>query len=55
MAAVQATENHGDDIIHGDDINHGDDSGSTEVKGIVPWNISQMITNTVPISTRIVS
>ena len=27
---------------------------STEFKDILPWNISQMITKTVPISTRIV-
>ena len=29
-------------------------SGSTQFKGILPWNISQMITKTVPISTTIV-
>ena len=29
-------------------------SRSTEFKGIFPWNISQMITKTIPISTRIV-
>ena len=29
-------------------------SRSTEFKDILPWNISQMITKTVPISTRIV-
>ena len=29
-------------------------SGSTEFKDFLPWNISQMITKTVPISTRIV-
>ena len=29
-------------------------SRSTEFKDIVPWNSSQMITKTVPISTRIV-
>ena len=29
-------------------------SKSTEFKDILPWNISQMITNTFPISTRIV-
>ena len=29
-------------------------SRSTELKDILPWNISQMITNTVPTSTRIV-
>ena len=29
-------------------------SRSTEFKDIFPWNISQMITKTVPISTRIV-
>ena len=29
-------------------------SGSTESKNFFPWNISQMITKTVPISTRIV-
>ena len=28
-------------------------SRSTEFKGIIPWNISQMITKTVPISTSI--
>ena len=28
-------------------------SRSTEFKDILPWNISQMITKTVPISTRI--
>ena len=30
-------------------------SRSTEFKDIMPWNISQMITKTVPISTRIVT
>ena len=29
-------------------------SRSTEFKGMIPWNIPQMITQTVPISTRIV-
>ena len=29
-------------------------SRSTKFKDILPWNISQMITKTVPISTRIV-
>ena len=29
-------------------------SRSTEFEDILPWNISQMITNTIPISTRIV-
>ena len=29
-------------------------SRSTEFKDILPWNISQMITKTIPISTRIV-
>ena len=29
-------------------------SRSTEFKDILPWNISQMVTKTVPISTRIV-
>ena len=29
-------------------------SGSTEFKDIFPWNISQMITKTIPISTRLV-
>ena len=29
-------------------------SRSTEFKGILPWNISQMITKTNPISTRVV-
>ena len=30
-------------------------SRSTEFKDILPWNISQMITKTIPISTRIVA
>ena len=29
-------------------------STSTEFKDVLPWNISQMITKTVPFSTRIV-
>ena len=29
-------------------------SRSTEFKDIIPWNISQMITKTIPISRRIV-
>ena len=29
-------------------------SRSTEIKYILPWNISQMIMKTIPISTRIV-
>ena len=29
-------------------------SGSTDFKDILPWNISQMITETIPISTKIV-
>ena len=29
-------------------------SGSTKFKDILSWNISEMITKTVPISTRIV-
>ena len=29
-------------------------NSSTEFKDILPWNISQIITKTVPISTRIV-
>ena len=29
-------------------------SRSTEFKDILPWNISQMITMTVPISTKLV-
>ena len=28
-------------------------SSSTEFKDIIPWNISQMITKTIPISTMI--
>ena len=68
MAAAQAAENHGDirldliltmrDIYINSNPNpptkFPSSSRSTEFKDIFPWSISQMITKTVPISTRIV-
>ena len=68
MAAAQAAENHGDewcltwyltmrDIYINSNLNSLSkftSSRSTEFKDILPWNISQMITKTIPISTRIV-
>ena len=66
MVAAQAAENHGDEwglllrMMH-IYINFNlisltkflSSSGSTEFKDILPWNIFQMITKTIPISTRI--
>ena len=69
MAAAQAAENHGDKWgltwylwwrIHTSiptwthSQNFTSSSRSTDFKDTLPWNISQMITKTIPISTRIV-
>ena len=69
MAAAQAAENHGDEWVltwyflwgiytstpiwtHSQKLNSS--SRSSRFKDILPGNISQMITKTIPISTRIV-
>ena len=69
MAITQAAENHGEecgldliftitDIYINSNLNplikFTSSSRSTEFKDILPWKISQIITNTVRISTRIV-
>ena len=69
MAAGQAAENHGNELrldlilpMRNIYINSNlkpltkfaNSSRSTELKDIFQWNISQMITKTVPISTTIV-
>ena len=65
MAAVQAAENHGDEwgliwyLLSGIYTSiplttFTSISRSAKFKDILPWNISQMIIKTVPISTRIV-
>ena len=68
MAAAQAAKNHeeewGSTWYYGEEYIHEfqpdlpkkftSSNRSTEFKNILPWNISQMITKTVPISTRIV-
>ena len=67
MAAPQADENHGDEwgltkylrweICIQSNLNTTakfTSSKSTKFKYILPWNISQIITKTVPISIRIV-
>ena len=64
MAAAQAAENHGDEwcltcrnIYISSNLNpltkFTRSSRNIKFKDILPWNISQMITKTVPISTRI--
>ena len=62
MAAAQEAENHGDEIFHEGYIHQFqpepfkkfNSSRSTKFKDILPWNISQMITKTIPRRTRIV-
>ena len=64
MTAVEADENHGDGwgltwfIYLNYNLNplntFSSSSRSTVFKDILPWNMSQMITKSVPISTRIV-
>ena len=67
MAAAQAAENHGDEwwdltwyFWQGNSNQNpltkfsSSSSRSTEFKDILPWNISQIITKTIPISTSIV-
>ena len=67
MAAAQAAENHGDEwwdltwyFWQGNSNQNpltkfsSSSSRSTEFKDILPWNISQIITKTIPISMRIV-
>ena len=67
MVAAQAAENHGKrlelilamrDIYINSNLNpltkFTSSNRSTEFKDIPPWNISQMITKTIPISTRTV-
>ena len=68
MAAAQATENHGDEwdltwyfqwgIYVNSNLNpltkFTSNSRSMEFKDNLPWNISQMIRKTIPISMRIV-
>ena len=61
MAASQAAENHGDEwgsiwyFLRGMNplTKFTSSSRSTKLKDILPWIISQMITKTIPISTRI--
>ena len=64
MAAAQATEKHGDDwgltmrdIYINSNLNPllklTSSSSSTELKDILSWNISQMITKIIPISMGI--
>ena len=53
MAGAQADKNHGDHKVN-PLKKFSSSSRSTEFKDIIPWNISQMITKTVSISTRIV-
>ena len=69
MAAAQAAENHGDewgltwyflrDIYINFNLNpltkFPSSSRSTKLKDILPWNISRMITKTIPITTGIVT
>ena len=59
MTAAKAAENHGDeawpDTFDEGYIHQFQPSPTHKIhKDILPWNISQMITKTVPISTRIV-
>ena len=45
------------DIYINSNLNHSQNSlaaAEAEFKDVLPWNISQMITKTIPISTRIV-
>ena len=67
MVAAQAAENHGKrlelilamrDIYINSNLNpltkFTSSNTSTEFKGILPWNISEMVLKTIPISMRIV-
>ena len=60
MAATQAAENHRDELGLPHTFDEGDihqfqpESSHKIHKDILPWKISQMITKTIPISTRTV-
>ena len=67
MVAAQAAENHGKrlelilamrDTYINSNLNpltkFTSSNRSTEFKGILPWNISEMVLKTIPISMRIV-